>query len=64
MCCMSCVFCWFGFGSETLIVPHKTDVFLQSIEEVKDSSPVSVHDSWLSGTSSPSTNSLLGHVVQ
>ncbi|KAL2577204.1 hypothetical protein AAZX31_16G129400 [Glycine max] len=53
-----------GLGSETLIVPHKTDVFLQSIEEVKDSSPVSVHDSWLSGTSSPSTNSLLGHVVQ
>ena len=53
-----------GLGSETLIVPHKTDMFLQSIEEVKDSSPVSVQDTWLSGTSSPSTNSLLGHVVQ
>ncbi|TKY55767.1 Wall-associated receptor kinase 14 [Spatholobus suberectus] len=53
-----------GHGSERLIVPHKTDVFLQSIEEVTDGSPVSVYDTWLSGTSSPSTNSLLGNVVQ
>ncbi|KAL2333645.1 hypothetical protein Fmac_014858 [Flemingia macrophylla] len=53
-----------GHGNETLIVQHKTDSFLQSIEEVKDSSPVSVHGTWLSGTSSPSTNSLLGNVVQ
>ncbi|KAK7359917.1 hypothetical protein VNO77_01885 [Canavalia gladiata] len=53
-----------GQGSETLIVSRKTEIFLQSMEEVKDSSPVSVHDTWLSGTSSPSTNSLLGNVVQ
>ncbi|CAJ1942669.1 unnamed protein product [Sphenostylis stenocarpa] len=46
-----------GQGSETLIVPPKTEMFLQSLSEVKDSSPVSVHDAWLSGTSSPSTNS-------
>ncbi|KAK7263057.1 hypothetical protein RJT34_30641 [Clitoria ternatea] len=51
-----------GQGSETLIVPHKTDSFSQSTKEVKDS-PVSVHDTWLSGASSLSTNSLLGNVV-
>ncbi|XP_027917937.1 wall-associated receptor kinase-like 14 isoform X1 [Vigna unguiculata] len=45
-----------GQGSETLIVPPKTEMFLQSMTEVKDNSPVSVHDAWLSGTSSPSTN--------
>ncbi|KAL9327010.1 hypothetical protein ACSQ67_007655 [Phaseolus vulgaris] len=44
-----------GQGSEILIVPPKTELFLQSMKEVKDSSPVSVHDAWLSGTSSPST---------
>ncbi|XP_014510412.1 wall-associated receptor kinase-like 14 [Vigna radiata var. radiata] len=45
-----------GQGSETLIVPPKSEMFLQSMKEVKDNSPVSVHDAWLSGTSSPSTN--------
>ncbi|XP_057747091.1 wall-associated receptor kinase-like 14 [Arachis stenosperma] len=34
------------------------------LEEVRESSPVSVHVAWLSGPSSPSTNSLLGNVVQ
>ncbi|XP_020204125.1 wall-associated receptor kinase-like 14 [Cajanus cajan] len=53
-----------GHGNETLIVQHKTESFLQSIKEVKDSSPVSVYDTWLSGNSSPSTNSLLGNVAQ
>ncbi|KAF5463891.1 hypothetical protein F2P56_014018 [Juglans regia] len=32
--------------------------------ETKDSSPVSMHDPWLSEQSSPSTNSLLGNVVR
>lgn len=50
--------------NEILVVPQKTNSFLQSIEEVKDSSPVSVHGTWSSRPSSPSTNSLLGNVVQ
>ncbi|GAB2279696.1 hypothetical protein Dimus_014338 [Dionaea muscipula] len=37
---------------------------LGPIEQVKDGSPISVQDPWLSGQSSPSANSLLGHVVQ
>ncbi|XP_061360565.1 wall-associated receptor kinase-like 14 isoform X2 [Gastrolobium bilobum] len=53
-----------GQGSETLIVQQNTDNFLQSMEEVKEGSPASVHDTWLSGPSSPSTNSLLGNVVR
>ncbi|KAJ1419089.1 Wall-associated receptor kinase, galacturonan-binding domain [Sesbania bispinosa] len=54
-----------GQGSEGLIVPQKTESFLHPMEmEVKDSSPVSVHDPWSSGHSSPSTNSLLGNVVR
>ncbi|KAJ1381027.1 Serine/threonine-protein kinase, active site [Sesbania bispinosa] len=53
-----------GPRSETLIVPNKTDSFFQSMEEVKDSSPVSMHDTWSSGPSSPSTNSLLGNVAR
>ena len=52
-----------GQRSETLIVPQMTDHFLQSME-VKDSSPVSVPNTWSSGPNSPSTNSLLENVVQ
>ena len=52
-----------GQGSERLIAPQKIERFLQ-LTEVKDSSPVSVHDPWSSGHSSPSTNSLLDNVVQ
>ncbi|XP_061374452.1 wall-associated receptor kinase-like 14 [Gastrolobium bilobum] len=52
-----------GQGSERLIVPDKAEIFLDSME-VKDSSPVSVQDPWLSGHSSPSTSSLLGNVVR
>ncbi|KAK4260039.1 hypothetical protein QN277_003212 [Acacia crassicarpa] len=37
---------------------------MHSVEEVRDSSPVSMHDPWLSEQSSPSANSLLGNVVQ
>ncbi|KAL2348443.1 hypothetical protein Fmac_002443 [Flemingia macrophylla] len=51
-----------GHGSERLIVPQKTQNVLHSVE-VKDSSPVSVHDRWSSGPSSPSSNSLLGNVI-
>ncbi|KAI4314909.1 hypothetical protein L6164_027772 [Bauhinia variegata] len=51
-------------GSERLIVSQRADSFLHSLEEVQDSSPVSVQDPWLSGHSSPSTNSLLGKVVR
>ncbi|KAF7809776.1 wall-associated receptor kinase-like 14 [Senna tora] len=51
-------------GSERLVVvEQRMDSFQHSVGEVKDSSPVSVHDPWLSGQSSPSTNSLLGNVV-
>ncbi|KAI9089329.1 hypothetical protein K1719_029608 [Acacia pycnantha] len=42
--------------SERLIVSERA--------EVRDSSPVSVHDTWSSGRSSPSSNSLLGNAPQ
>ncbi|XP_019446756.1 PREDICTED: wall-associated receptor kinase-like 14 [Lupinus angustifolius] len=46
-----------GQVSETLTVPKRTDICLHSMEEVKESSPVSVQDNnWLSEPSSPSTN--------
>ncbi|OIV94754.1 hypothetical protein TanjilG_12967 [Lupinus angustifolius] len=51
-----------GKGSERLIVPQRPDSTLQIVEE--DNSPISVHDPWSSGHSSPSTNSLLENVVQ
>ncbi|XP_058753606.1 wall-associated receptor kinase-like 14 isoform X2 [Vicia villosa] len=50
--------------NEILVVPQKTNSFLHTIEEVKDGSPESVHGTWSSRPSSPSTNSLLGNVVQ
>ncbi|KAL5099344.1 hypothetical protein RYX36_003671 [Vicia faba] len=54
-----------GQEIEGLIVPPKNENLLQSMElEVKDSSPVSVHNPWSSGNSSPSTNSLLGNIVR
>ena len=53
-----------GARSQRSIVSEKVDVRLALMEEVKDSSPVSVHDPWLSEQSSPSTNSLLGNVVR
>lgn len=37
---------------------------VDSVDSEKDFSPVSVQDSWLSEESSPSSNSLLSHVVQ
>ncbi|KAL2905725.1 Wall-associated receptor kinase-like 14 [Bienertia sinuspersici] len=51
-------------GSQRLIVSQKPLDHLASLEEGKDSSPVSVHDPWFSEQSSPSTNSLLGNVIQ
>ncbi|XP_014519324.1 wall-associated receptor kinase-like 14 [Vigna radiata var. radiata] len=53
-----------GQGSSRLIVPQKIERFFHSVE-VKDSSPVSVHDPihWSSGHSSPSSNSLLVNVI-
>ncbi|KAF7828780.1 wall-associated receptor kinase-like 14 [Senna tora] len=54
-----------GVESERLIVAERADSFVHSVEaEEKDNSPVSVHDPWLSGHSSPSSNSLLGNVAQ
>ncbi|KAK4840937.1 hypothetical protein QYF36_021783 [Acer negundo] len=50
--------------SHRLIVPSRAADCLTKLEEVKDSSPVSVQDPWLSEQSSPSTNSLLGNVVR
>ncbi|KAL4593936.1 hypothetical protein ACB092_M005800 [Castanea dentata] len=49
-----------GVESQRLFGLKKVNDCLASLEEVKDSSPVSVHDVWLSDQSSPSTNSLLG----
>ncbi|KAJ4843708.1 hypothetical protein Tsubulata_024554 [Turnera subulata] len=51
-------------ASRRLLVSQKEADSPTSLEEVKDSSPVSVQDPWLSEHSSPSTNSLLGNVVQ
>ncbi|XP_030974617.1 wall-associated receptor kinase-like 14 isoform X2 [Quercus lobata] len=49
-----------GVESQRLFGLKKVNDCLASLEEVKDCSPVSVHDVWLSDQSSPSTNSLLG----
>ncbi|KAK9669913.1 hypothetical protein RND81_13G163700 [Saponaria officinalis] len=55
-------------GSQRVVVPQKPiDQLgqLGALEEDIDSSPVSVHDPWFSEqSSSPSTNSLLGNVIQ
>ncbi|KAL3526716.1 hypothetical protein ACH5RR_011372 [Cinchona calisaya] len=53
-----------GIGSRRLIVSERRVDSLSTMEETKDSSPVSVQDPWLSDQSSPSTNSLLGNVVR
>ncbi|XP_052196896.1 wall-associated receptor kinase-like 14 isoform X2 [Diospyros lotus] len=54
-----------GVGSRRLVVPQRaTADSLTSLEEVKDSSPVSVQDPWPSEHSSPSANSLLGNVAK
>ncbi|XP_068343213.1 wall-associated receptor kinase-like 14 isoform X2 [Pyrus communis] len=53
-----------GIRSQRSIVSLRVDSSLASMEEDKDTSPVSVHDPWLSEQSSPSTNSLLGNVVK
>ncbi|KAG5624035.1 hypothetical protein H5410_009253 [Solanum commersonii] len=50
-----------GVGSRRLIVPQKIANSLAIMEEIKDSSPVSVQDPWLSEESPPSTNRLLGN---
>ncbi|KAJ4965327.1 hypothetical protein NE237_017176 [Protea cynaroides] len=49
-------------GSRRLLVPERDTSVLQM--EMKDSSPVSVQDPWVSEQSSPSTTSLLSHVMQ
>ncbi|GLU13651.1 hypothetical protein SLE2022_302750 [Rubroshorea leprosula] len=53
-------------GSRKLIFPPRGSEksCLTSFDEVKDSSPVSVQDPWLSAHSSPSASSLLGKVIQ
>lgn len=52
-------------GSRRLkVVPQRlVDCLASSKGDVKDSSPVSVQDPWLSEQSSPSANSLLGNVI-
>ncbi|XP_050388206.1 wall-associated receptor kinase-like 14 [Argentina anserina] len=50
--------------SQRSIASLRVDSSLAPMMEEKDTSPVSVHDPWLSDQSSPSTNSLLGNVVQ
>ncbi|GLT75242.1 hypothetical protein SLA2020_469800 [Shorea laevis] len=53
-------------GSRRLIFPPRGSEksCLTSYDEVKDTSPVSVQDPWLSAHSSPSASSLLGKVIQ
>ncbi|KAK1383385.1 Wall-associated receptor kinase-like 14 [Heracleum sosnowskyi] len=53
-----------GIGSRRVIVTQREVACLSTMEEVSDSSPVSVHDPWLSQQSSPSTNSLLGNITR
>ncbi|CAI9110056.1 OLC1v1010018C1 [Oldenlandia corymbosa var. corymbosa] len=55
-----------GIGSRRLAVSQRGGDRdpLSTMEESKDSSPVSVQDPWFSEQSSPSTNSLLNNVVQ
>ncbi|EEF40062.1 kinase, putative [Ricinus communis] len=53
-----------GVVSRRLLVPQRPADCLTSLEEIKDSSPVSVQDPWCSEQSSPSANSLLGNAVQ
>ncbi|XP_050205212.1 wall-associated receptor kinase-like 14 [Mercurialis annua] len=50
-----------AIASRRLLVPQTPLDCLTTLEEVKDSSPVSVQDPWCSEQSSPSTNSLLGN---
>ncbi|XP_023729036.1 wall-associated receptor kinase-like 14 [Lactuca sativa] len=52
-----------GVGSRKVVVPQMILNRLTKSKE-KDTSPVSVRDPWLSEQSSPSTNSLLGNIVQ
>lgn len=53
-----------GVSSRRLVVPQRASASLPVTGEVKNSSPVSVQDPWLSEQSSPSTNSLLSNVVR
>lgn len=52
-----------GVGSRRTNVSQRGGDSLATMEETKDSSPVSVQDAWLSEQSSPSTNSLLSNIV-
>ncbi|KAF8410603.1 hypothetical protein HHK36_003135 [Tetracentron sinense] len=53
-----------GVGNRRLVVPLRGSDLGISLDQVKDSSPISVHNSWLNEESSPSANSLLGNVVK
>lgn len=52
-----------SIGSQRLLVPQRSECAVL-MEEVRGCSPVSVQDPWFSEQSSPSSNSLLGNVVQ
>ncbi|XP_058069187.1 wall-associated receptor kinase-like 14 isoform X2 [Magnolia sinica] len=52
-----------SMGSKRLVVPQRSECVL-SMELATGCSPVSVQDPWFSEQSSPSSNSLLGNVVQ
>lgn len=52
-----------SIGSRRLMVPQRSECTVL-MEEVKGCSPISVQDPWFSEQSSPSSNSLLGNVVQ
>ncbi|RVX15302.1 Wall-associated receptor kinase-like 14 [Vitis vinifera] len=53
-----------GLGSEGLFVLPTKVTSMNSLGRLKDTSPVSVQDPWLSGQSSPSSNSLLSNIIQ
>ncbi|XP_040996983.1 wall-associated receptor kinase-like 14 [Juglans microcarpa x Juglans regia] len=53
-----------GMETRGLIVPQIAVPHFNSLERVRDNSPVSVQDPWLSEQSSPSSSSLLNNVIQ
>ncbi|XP_038701297.1 wall-associated receptor kinase-like 14 [Tripterygium wilfordii] len=51
-------------GNMRLVLLPRATECLHPLEEVKERSPVSVHNPWLSEQSSASTNSLLNNIIQ
>ncbi|KAF5197243.1 wall-associated receptor kinase-like [Thalictrum thalictroides] len=52
-----------GMDSRRLVLPLRSSTTMVPLEEVTDSSPISVYDPWASEQSSPSGNSLLDNAI-